>query len=74
VALIVAGVVLATTPVWVQATHVIGGTNWATILQMPLLVAGGGLALAGVVLFAVSKLEKRGGSFHAIREGIVTVR
>jgi hypothetical protein len=73
-ALVLAGLTLATTPAWVQATHIIGGYNWADILRVPLLAAGAGLALAGAALLAAPMLRRRPASSQVSEESAAVVR
>ncbi len=49
-AMIVAGLVTLTTPLWAAPTHVIDGWNTVTVLLWPLIVLGAGLTLAGGLL------------------------
>ena len=56
VALIVAGLLMLTTPWWVGDTHMLGGYNLVNTLQAPLLIDGTLLVLGGLGMIFARKL------------------
>ncbi len=55
-ALMLTGVMLMTAPMWASPEHVIDGFNYVTTLQLPLLVDGLALTIAGAVIFFARQL------------------
>jgi hypothetical protein len=55
-ALMLTGVLLMTAPMWASPGHVIDGFNYVTTLQIPLLVDGLALTIAGGVIFFARRL------------------
>lgn len=64
-ALIVAGLVTLTTPLWAAPTHIIDGWNTVTVLLWPLLLLGAGLIVAGGLLLRPRK------SVEVLRDGVI---
>lgn len=55
-ALMVTGILLMTAPMWASPEHVIDGFNYVTTLQVPLLIDGLALTIAGAVIFFARRL------------------
>jgi|OpeIllAssembly_1097287.scaffolds.fasta_scaffold02360_4 hypothetical protein len=55
-AFVLMGVMLMTAPLWASPEHVIDGFNYVTTLQVPLLVDGLALTIAGVALLSWRRL------------------
>lgn len=55
-ALMLTGVLLMTAPMWASPEHVIDGFNYVTTLQLPLLVDGLMLTIAGAAIFFARRL------------------
>lgn len=55
-ALMLTGVMLMTAPMWASPEHVIDGFNYVTTLQLPLLVDGLALTIAGAAIFFARRL------------------
>ncbi len=53
-ALLLGGVLTLTTPIWAGPTHTIDGYNLVNVLQLPLMVGGGGMVLAGATLLILA--------------------
>ncbi len=68
-ALFACGIITLTTPLWAGPSHVSpGGANWIGILDAPLKIGGGAMALAGLVLLAVAlRPHRESGALQAGR-------
>lgn len=60
-AAIVAGIAMLTTPLWAAPTHLLDGYQWVNVLRMPLLAAGGGLMLGGLIVVLTGRSSIRQG-------------
>lgn len=58
-ALLLAGLLILTTPVWAAPTHVINGYNTANELFWPLIIAGVVCASSGAVLLTRTRLTRK---------------
>lgn len=58
-ALLLAGLLILTTPVWAAPTHVINGYNTANELFWPLIIAGVVCASSGAVLLTKTRLSRK---------------
>lgn len=55
-ALMLTGILLMTAPLWASPEHVIDGFNYVTTLQLPLLIDGLALTIAGAAIFFSRRL------------------
>ena len=56
-AAILAGLTILSTPMWAASSHTYLGDNWVFVLSTPILLAGGGLLLAGVIILTRAALR-----------------
>jgi hypothetical protein len=55
-ALMLMGILLMTAPLWASPEHVIDGFNYVTTLELPLLVDGAALTIAGAAILIAHRL------------------
>ncbi len=55
--LFLAGLLTLSTPMWAGPSHMEGGFNLVTVLNLPLMLGGGAMTLIGCVLLAWATLE-----------------
>lgn len=70
VAMIVAGVLIATVQLWAGPTHTINGVNYADVWHTQLAIAGGITLMAGsaILLFSVLEISRPRLSFAGVRK------
>ena len=57
-AIVLGGLVTATSPVWATPTHIFDGRNWAHFIDFPLIASGCLLMAGGIALIASGRLKK----------------
>ena len=57
-ALVLGGLLTLTTPLWAAPTHILGGFNYAGIINLPLAAAGLAMILGGSALLWKTRIQK----------------